>query len=48
MSTSKAKLYKAVCKELHWVSIFSNSGRLSPDSQTENAGIEESSDALST
>lgn len=34
-----AKQYKAVCKELHCVSIFSNSEILSPDSQLENADI---------
>lgn len=43
-----AKQYKAVCKELRCVSIFSNSERLSPDSQIENADSAESCDAIST
>lgn len=43
-----AKQYHAVSKELCCVPTFSNSERLSPDSQIENADIAESCDALST
>lgn len=48
MRASIAKQYKAACKELCCLSIFSNSERLSPDSQIENADFAESSNALTT